>query len=92
MYQKTKVYILGLLYENNEPSLTRFIVFTAFLAFLVGSAYLLVKGQSWDGYSTFATATAGGGIGGQVANKLMNLTKASPADQPYIKNNVGGNQ
>lgn len=85
-----KKFIINLLYENGEPSLTRIMTLTAFLAFLVGSAFLLFKGQRWEHYETFAAATAGGGVGGQLANKLMNLSKGSPDGVPFVKNNQGG--
>jgi hypothetical protein len=85
-----KMFMIGLLYENKEPSLTRVMTVIAFLAFLVGSAFLLVKGQHWDHYDTFAAATAGGGVGGQLVNKFMNLSKGSPENVPFIKNNQNG--
>jgi len=42
------------------------------VAFLIGSFYLLIRGQGWEHYETFAAITGGGGIGGQVANKFLN--------------------
>lgn len=87
MWHRLKKIIFGLVYENNEPSLTRVISTIAFLAFLAGSAFLLIKGQHWDHYDSFSAATAGGGVGGQLANKFMNLSKGSPERSPYIKNN-----
>ncbi len=93
MFNCVKSFLISLLYENNEPSLTRVMAAISFLAFLAGSAYLLLKGQHWDHYETFAMLTAGGGIGGQIANKYMNLTKASQSGTIFIKNNkTGGNQ
>lgn len=80
-------YLRGLFYENNEPSRASFMALVAFLAFLMGSAYLIIKDQTWAHYETFATLTMGGGVGTVLSNKLMNLTKASPADMPFIKNN-----
>lgn len=90
MLDKIKLFIIGLIYENNEPSLTRIMTILAFLAFLVGSAYLILKGQKWDHYESFATLTGGGGVGGQLANKFMNLSKGSADNQPFIKNNQDG--
>lgn len=89
---KCKCFLIGLLYENNEPSLTRFITLSAFLAFIAGSAYLLIAGKQWAHYETFAGLTAGGGVFGQLTNKFINNKFGSPTDQPYIKNNTGGTQ
>lgn len=85
-----KKFMIGLFYENSEPSLTRIMTAIAFLAFLAGSAYLLLLGKHWDHYETFSAVTAGGGLGGQIVNKFMNLTKASAPTQPFIKNNQNG--
>lgn len=60
------------MYENDSPSLTRTLSVIAFLAFLAGSAYLMLQGKHWDHYESFATITGGGGIGGQVCNKFFN--------------------
>lgn len=87
MCQRIKCFLIGLFYENNEPSLTRVMTAVSLLAFLAGSAYLMIQGQRWDHYETFAALTAGGGIGGQIANKYMNLTKTPQGRTPYIKNN-----
>ena len=91
MLNKIKPFIVGLVYENNEPSLTRVIALMAFMAFLIGSAFLMLKNQHWDHYSEFATLTGGGGAVTQIANKFINFTKGSANEQPYIKNNQGGN-
>ena len=90
MMDKIKLFIIGLLYENNEPSLTRFIALLAFFSFLLGSAYLMLKNQTWGHYSEFATLTGGGGAVTQIANKLINGKVNSPDYIPYVKNN-GGN-
>ena len=92
MWNKFKQFVFGLLYENNEPSLTRFIALTAFLAFLAGSAYLMLRNQTWAHYSEFASLTGGGGAVTQIANKLINSKNNSADSQPFIKNNQGGNQ
>ena len=89
MLNSTKKYLIHLLYENGEASLTRFLVFLSFLLFAGCSIYLMVKGQTWGHYSEFATLTGGGGIAGQIANKLINSTKCSDKNQPYIKNPFG---
>lgn len=92
MFDSTKKYLIHLLYENGEASLTRFLVFLSFLLFSFGSIYLMVKGQTWGHYSEFATLTGGGGILGQLGNKLINSTTCSDKNQPYIKNPFGQSQ
>ncbi len=72
MKQQIKLFLWGLMSENNSPSLTRSLAVLFAAAFLIGSFYLLLRGQHWDHYETFATITGGGGIGGQVANKFVN--------------------
>lgn len=62
----------ALINENGVPSLTRMLSIVAFVAFLIGSFYLMWKGQRWDHYETFAFITGGGGTGAQVANKYIN--------------------
>lgn len=89
MLETTKKYFIHLLYENGEASLTRFLVFLSFLLFAGGSIYLMLKNQTWGHYSEFATLTGGGGIAGQIANKLINSSKCSEDNQPYIKNPLG---
>jgi len=84
-----KQFIIRLLYENGEPSRTGLFSVIAFLAFLIGSAYLLVKGQQWAHYETFAYLTGGGGLGGLVSNKLINNKYGSPEGQVYVKNQGG---
>lgn len=71
-------FLVGLLYENETPSLTRCISIIAFIAFLAGSAYLMLLGKRWDHYETFATLTGGGGAVTQIANKFMNSAYNSP--------------
>lgn len=67
-----KNFMIGLMYENGGPSLTRTLSVVAFLAFLAGSAYLMLSGHQWAHYETFATVTGGGGLAGQVTNKFVN--------------------
>ena len=62
----------GMMFENDALSLTRVISVTGYLAFLVGSIYLMVNNISWDGYATFAGYTGGGGAALQLGNKLVN--------------------
>lgn len=79
--KKVMQFLRGLIYENGQPSRTGLIGLTGWLAFLIGSFYLLVKGQRWDNYETFATFTAGGGALTQIANKYINSKLNSPADK-----------
>lgn len=72
MKQQIIDFLKGLMYEPGGPSLTRSLAVLFAAAFLIGSFYLLVKGQHWDHYPDFAYITGGGGIGGQVANKFFN--------------------
>ena len=58
--------------EQNTLSLTRVIAITGWIAFLVGSFYLLFTGKSWDHYEIFSIMTAGGGAATQISNKLIN--------------------
>ena len=73
------------LYENGQLSLTRAMTVVAFLAFLAGSAFLLLTGQTWSHYDTFASLTAGGGLATQVANKFVNSKYNSPPNEPFSK-------
>ena len=72
MKKAIKEFLRGLMYEPGGPSLTRSLAVVFAAAFLIGSFYLLVRGQHWDHYPDFAYITGGGGIGGQVANKFLN--------------------
>jgi hypothetical protein len=92
-----KKLLIGLLYENNEPSLTRIIAVIAFIvpltAFLLVTVYLLLAEREWGSYQTFATATMGGGATGalmQLINKVSNTFGAAPSGQPFVKNNGDG--
>lgn len=70
--------ITEMLKEGGVYSLTRTLSIVSFLVFLVGSCYLLWKGQTWGNYETFATMTGGGGAVTQIANKLINSRFNSP--------------
>jgi len=77
--------IRKLLQENGELSLTRVLAVVGFLAFLIGSAYLIWRGQKWDNYETFATMTGGGGLATQIANKFLNSKYNSEQGKPFCK-------
>lgn len=61
-----------ILKEGNEYSLTRILSVVGFIAFLLGSCYLIYKGQTWGNYETFASMAGGGSAATQIANKLIN--------------------
>lgn len=67
-----------LINENGVPSLTRMMSVVAFIAFLGASFYLMIQGQRWDHYETFAYITGGGGTGAQVVNKFINSKYNTP--------------
>ncbi|MCE5286957.1 MAG: hypothetical protein LLG02_14085 [Pelosinus sp.] len=89
MQETIRNFTTGLLYENGAPSRTGLFSIIAFLAFLAGSAYLMLTHQQWAHYDTFATLTGGGGIGGLVSNKFINNKYGSPDGQAYNKNGDG---
>ena len=62
----------GMMFENDSLSLTRVLSVSGYLAFLIGSLYLMINNISWDGYATFAGYTGGGGAALQLGNKLVN--------------------
>ena len=72
MKEQLLQFLRGLMYEPGGPSLTRSLSVIFAVAFLLGSFYLLLKGQHWDHYPDFAYITGGGGVGGQVFNKFIN--------------------
>lgn len=74
-----------MLYENDLPSLTRFLSLIAFSAFLLCSAYLMIKGQTWQHYDTFAYITGGGGTTAQLVNKFVNSKYNSSQGEPTSK-------
>lgn len=79
-----------LLYESGELSLTRSLAVVGFLAFLVGSFYLMYRGTSWGNYETFATMTGGGGLASQIANKFINSKYNSEAGKPPVRSEGNG--
>lgn len=85
MWFRLKTFIFGLLYEQNEPSLTRVIIATAFLVFIVGTIadiVLAVSGIKWPDYPTFATITGGGAVAGKVGDRLVNTFTAQKYGSP----------
>jgi hypothetical protein len=70
--------MLDVLKEGGRYSLTRLFALVGFIAFLIGSVYLIYKGQTWGNYETFATMTGGGSAATQIANKLINSKYNTP--------------
>ena len=79
-----KEYFKMLFYENGEASLTRLMAAVAFVAFLIGSGYLILEGKAWANYETFATMTTGGGAVTQVLNKFINSRYNSRPGEPSV--------
>lgn len=100
MWQQVKDFLFGLLYENQEPSLTRVIIALAFFVFVLGTIadiIMAIFGIKWPDYAAFATITGGGSLAGKVGDKLVNTFTAqkygSPEGQTVAvpKNQTGGN-
>jgi hypothetical protein len=104
LWLKIKGFLFGLLYEQNEPSLTRVIIALGFLVFVVGTIadiILAIYGIRWQDYSTFATITGGGAMAGKVGDKLVTTFTAQKYGSPEGQmpravtknpNESGGNQ
>lgn len=88
MFRDCCNFFKNMLYENGVPSLTRVLSLIAFAAFLLCSIYLMVKGQVWQHYDTFAYITGGGGTTAQLFNKFVNSKYNSNLGDSPIKNNV----
>lgn len=67
-----KNFIEGLLFENDEVSLTRMIALMGYILFAGVSIYLIATHTNWDNYATFASYTGGGGAAVQLVNKAIN--------------------
>ena len=79
-----KTYLKMIFYENGEASLTRLLAAVAFMAFLIGSGYLIFEGKTWGNYETFANLTAGGGAITQIMNKFINSRYNSKPGDPSV--------
>ena len=64
--------MLEIFKENGVYSLTRVIVALNYVLFIVGTAYLIITGQTWGNYDTFCVVTATGGSATQLVNKFIN--------------------
>jgi hypothetical protein len=67
-----------LLYENDSLSLTRLMSVVGYLLFAGCSIFLMITGNTWSDYATFASYTGGGGAVLQVANKYVNSKYNTP--------------
>lgn len=89
MICSTKSFFVSILYEQGEPSLTRLIAVLAYLSFLAASFFMIFTGQTWSGYDTFASVTAGGGSIMQILNKFINSKYNSPLEEhPHIRGGI----
>ena len=88
MISKIRVWLQMMLYENNKLSLTNFIIFVSFAAFIFVSIYLLIMQIQFEYYSEFSTLTAGGGMATKLGNKFINSNFNSPrGEAPNLYNN-----
>lgn len=94
MFEKLKALDLQEMFkENGSWSFTRIIAAVGYLAFIIGSAYLMIKNIHWQDYDTFAELTGGGGMATQLVNKLMNSkynTDEGEAGKPQNPNRSAG--
>lgn len=82
---KIRNFLYGLLYEQDEPSLTRVIIASAFLIFIIGTIVdilLAVYSIRWQDYGTFASITGGGALAGKVGDKIVNTFTAQRYGSP----------
>lgn len=83
-----KQIVKTILTEDGVYSLPRIASAFLTLAFLVASGYLILRNQTWGNYESFATFCGGGGIVGQLGNKLINSkwnTAPGEPGKPAIK-------
>lgn len=85
VWQKIKFFLFGLFYENEEPSLTRCIIASAFVVFIIGTVADIIMalfGKAWSGYQTFATITGGGSISAKIADRITNTVSSQAWGSP----------
>lgn len=95
MFGKIGTFLCSILYENNEPSLTRLIVAVAFVTFIIGTVVDIIMalyGFNWQSYPTFATITGGGSIsakfGDRVVTKVVDsVWNSPPGHAPVTRKN-----
>ena len=69
---------LEILKEGGLLSFTRVLSLVAFVFFIVVTSYLVLKGETWGHYETFAYMTCGGALGLQGFNKHVNSKFNTP--------------
>lgn len=57
---------------DGKASLVNTMTAIGFILFVVVTLYLVLSGNSWDGYAVFAGLTCGGSLIGKVGDKYMN--------------------
>lgn len=82
-------YLKKLLNESGNPSLTRHLSIVSYGLFVLVTLYLVANNQTWGHYETFTFITAGGGLGMQLSNKLIDSKFNSEIGQMPDKNPLG---
>ena len=90
-----KYITLEMIKENNVYSLTRVQSAIGFIAFIIGSGYLLYNNIEWGNYDTIAMVTGGSSVASQIANKYINSkynTKQGESGKPanYTQTGLNG--
>ena len=68
-----------ILKEGGYFSFTRVLSLVAFVYFIIVTAYLVLQGETWGHYETFAYMTCGGALGLQGFNKHVNSKFNTPS-------------
>ena len=63
---------LSMIKENGGYSLNRFESAIGFMAFILGSGYLIYNNIEWGNYDTFAIVTGGASTATAISNKYIN--------------------
>lgn len=93
MQDSFRAFLVGLLYENNEPSLTRVLFAASFLLVAAAMVYDWVHG--WPPFLEFArqimTLILGAKTADKVVTYITNSVKNSPSGEPpNVPKNPGG--
>lgn len=67
-----------ILKESGILSYTRVLTLIAFAFFIIVTSYLVLMGETWGHYETFAYMTCGGALGLQGYNKHVNSKYNTP--------------
>lgn len=92
MKESMRLFFVGLLYENNEPSLTRVLFVASFLLVVAAMVYDWVHG--WPAFPDFArqimTLILGAKTADKVVTYITNSVKNSPpGEAPNVSKNPG---